>query len=288
MFLERYGRVLRIRRGRGCCEEWRDLTCTSATIRFDANEPSISPRKFSSCLQSTPEIHIQIYICTYSLYLLFYFHTSHVKTLESNDAQKVPFRNASVIRQGKFRERDGGEKNIRTASDGFKVTGGSVDIFRERGGEYIYIYVYISIRLEGGRSRRDNLAMFLFLYYYPTIYPPPYVRSSLLIQALTLLSNPIRVAPNPYIRVHASLRLPYFIVPPSTRGRRCACLHQPLEKSFQISLHFSPSRSDNFHDDEFSPNPEDLVFNYTPTLARLSTSRNSCNCSFAKRGRERD
>lgn len=167
MFLERYGRVLRIRRGRGCCEEWRDLTSTSATIRFDANEPSISPRKFSSC-KSTPEIHIQIYICTYSLYLLFYFHTSHVKTHESNDA-KVPFRNASVIRQGKFRERDGGEKNIRTASDGFKVTEGSVDIFRERGGEYIYIYVYISIRLEGGRSRRDNLAMFLFLYETTTI-----------------------------------------------------------------------------------------------------------------------
>lgn len=145
MFLERYGRVLRIRRGRGCCEEWRDLTSTSATIRFHANEPSISPRKFSS-RKSTPEIHIQIYICTYSLYLLFYFHTSLVKTHESNDAQKVPFRNASVIRQGKFRERDGGEKNIRTASDGFKVTGGSVDIFRERGGEYIYI----SIRRAGG------------------------------------------------------------------------------------------------------------------------------------------
>lgn len=155
MFLERYGRVLRMRRGRGCCEGWRDLTCT--TIRFDSSE--IFPLENNFPLK---KIH-QKYTYIYKTLIV----SSLVKTHGLNDAQKVPFQNFFRFHNTtKFRARGG--KIFETASDGFKVTGRLGRYFPRTRGR-IYIYIYISIRLEGGRSRRDNLAMFLFLYETTTI-----------------------------------------------------------------------------------------------------------------------
>lgn len=158
MFLERYGRVLRMRRGRGCCEGWRDLTCT--TIRFDSSE--IFPLENNFPLK---KIH-QKYTYIYKTLIV----SSLVKTHGLNDAQKVPFQNFFRFHNTtKFRARGG--KIFETASDGFKVTGRLGRYFPRTRGR-IYIYIYRSGWRAGGAgaitSRCFCFSTRLLLSHYPT------------------------------------------------------------------------------------------------------------------------